>query len=118
MYNMETVVNNTIKERDTSRSLLNKATRCLIQESRSGMHKLLSFSLRPATSRSTYMKPRSIGAIFWPKGGRSFLWVVQLKDSRHLDPDSMPRGAAAPATDCKPLDFLLHEKNKPKVLGQ
>nr|XP_035950006.1 uncharacterized protein KIAA1143 homolog [Halichoerus grypus] len=78
---------------------------------------LLSFDNDDETE-STYMKPRSIGAIFWPKGSRSFLWVVQWKDSRHLDPDSMPRGAAAPATDCEPLDFLLHEKNKPKVLGQ
>lgn len=45
------------------------------------------------------MKLRSTGAIFCPKEGRPFFWVVQWKDSRHLDPDSMPQEAAAPATD-------------------
>lgn len=118
MYNVATLVNNTIQKKDTSRSPLNKATGCLIQESRCGKHEPLSFLLHPATSGSTYMKPRSARAIFWPKEGRPFLWVVQWKDSRHLDPDSMPRRAAAAATDGQPLDFLMHEKHKPKVVGQ
>lgn len=73
----------------------------LIQKDGFGKHEPLS-SLHPAWS--TNMKPRSTRAILGHEEDSHLFWVVQWKDSRSLDRDGMPGGAAVLA-----LDFLIHE---------
>ena len=54
------------------------------------------------------MKPRSTRAILGHEEDSHLFWVVQWKDSRSLDRDGMPGGAAVLA-----LDFLIHEDKHP-----